>query len=57
MPRKKPFKRLQINRLSTRIIPMVESRLVCSILCIVSILNSRIGIREAIQQRRLDIAN
>lgn len=47
------------NRLSTKIILMVEVVLILSssIFCAVSIVNSRIGIRKAIQQRMLDIAN
>ena len=47
------------NRLSAKIILMVEAiLLITSILfCIVSVFRARIGIRKAIQQRMLDIAN
>ncbi len=47
------------NRLSTKIILMVEAiLLITSILfCTVSVFRARIGIRKAIQQRMLDIAN
>lgn len=56
---KHPFKKLRTNRLSVKIILMVEVVLILSnsIFCIVSIINSRIGIRKSIQQRMLDIAN
>ncbi|MBQ4436826.1 MAG: response regulator [Clostridia bacterium] len=48
-----------MNRLSSKIILMVEAiLLVTSILfCTVSVFRARIGIRKAIQQRMLDIAN
>ena len=47
------------NRLSTKIILLVEAiLLITSILfCTVSVFRARIGIRKAIQQRMLDIAN
>ena len=47
------------NRLSTKIIIMVEFILLVSsiLFCSVSIYRSRVGIRKAIQQRMLDIAN
>ena len=47
------------NRLSTKIIIMVECILLISsiLFCSVSIYRSRVGIRKAIQQRMLDIAN
>ena len=47
------------NRLSTKIIIMVECILLVSsiLFCSVSIYRSRVGIRKAIQQRMLDIAN
>lgn len=47
------------NRLSTKIIIMVECILLGSsiLFCSVSIYRSRVGIRKAIQQRMLDIAN
>lgn len=47
------------NRLSTKIIIMVECILLVSsiLFCSVSIYRSRLGIRKAIQQRMLDIAN
>ena len=50
---------LKTNRLSTKIILMVEVVLILSnsIFCVVSIINSRVGIRQSIQQRMLDIAN
>jgi HD-GYP domain-containing protein (c-di-GMP phosphodiesterase class II) len=52
-------RKLRTNRLSTKIILMVEVVLLLSgaIFCVVSIINSRVGIRKAIQQRMLDIAN
>ena len=52
-------RKLRTNRLSTKIILMVEVVLILSgaIFCVVSIINSRVGIRKAIQQRMLDIAN
>lgn len=54
-----PFKKLRTNRLSTKIILMVELVLILSnsIFCVVSIMNSRVSIRKSIQQRMLDIAN
>ena len=47
------------KRLSTKIVLMVEAILLISsiLFCSVSIYMSRIGIRESIQQRMLDIAN
>lgn len=47
------------NKLSTKIIIMVECILLVSsiLFCSVSIYRSRVGIRKAIQQRMLDIAN
>ena len=59
MSMKNPFKKLQTNRLSTKIILMVEIVLILSnsILCVVSIINNRISVKKAIQQRMLDIAN
>ena len=47
------------SRLSTKIIIMVECILLTSsiLFCSVSIYRSRVGIRKAIQQRMLDIAN
>ena len=50
---------LKTNRLSTKIILMVEIVLILSnsIFCVVAIINSRVGIRQSIQQRMLDIAN
>lgn len=47
------------NKLSTKIILMVECILLISsvLFCSVSIYRSRVGIRKAIQQRMLDIAN
>ena len=47
------------NNLSTKIILMVEGILLISsiLFCTVSIYRARVGIREAIQQRMLDIAN
>ena len=56
---KKLSKILKTNRLSTKIILMVEVVLILSnsIFCVVSIINSRVGIRQSIQQRMLDIAN
>ena len=47
------------NSLSTKIILMVECILLISsiLFCAVSIYRSRVGIRKAIQQRMLDIAN
>ena len=47
------------NRLSTKIIIMVECILLVSstLFCSVSIYRSRVGIRKAVQQRMLDIAN
>jgi len=49
----------QKNNLSTKIILMVEAILLLSsiLFCTVSIIRARNGIREAIQQRMLDIAN
>ena len=56
---KYPFRKLKTNRLSTKIIVMVVVVLILSnsVFCVVSIINSRVGIRKAIQQRMLDIAN
>ena len=56
---KNPSGKQRINRLSTKIILMVEIVLILSssVFCAVSIINSRIGIRKSIQQRMLDIAN
>ena len=56
---KNPFRKPRGNRLSTKIILMVEMVLILSssIFCVVSIVNSRVGIRKSIQQRMLDIAN
>ena len=56
---KQLFKKMRTNRLSTKIILMVEVVLILSnsIFCLVSIINSRVGIRQSIQQRMLDIAN
>ena len=53
------FSKLETNRLSTKIILMVEVVLIISssVFCAVSIINSRIGIRKSIEQRMLDIAN
>ena len=47
------------NNLSTKIILMVEAILLISsiLFCTVSIYRAKIGIRKAIQQRMLDIAN
>jgi signal transduction histidine kinase/CheY-like chemotaxis protein len=47
------------NKLSTKIIMMVEGILLISsiLFCTVSIYRARVGIRKAIQQRMLDIAN
>ena len=47
------------NNLSTKIIMMVECILLFSsvLFCSVSIYRARVGIRKAIQQRMLDIAN
>ena len=47
------------NNLSTKIIMMVEGILLVSgiLFCSVSVYRSRVGIRKAIQQRMLDIAN
>ena len=47
------------NKLSTRIILMVEAIILITgiLFCAISIYISRIGIREAVQQRMLDIAN
>lgn len=47
------------NSLSTKIILMVECILLISsiLFCTVSLYRARIGIRKAIQQRMLDIAN
>ena len=47
------------NNLSTKIILMVEAILLISsiLFCTVSIYRARVGIRKAIQQRMLDIAN
>ena len=47
------------NSLSTKIIMMVECILLISsiLFCSVSIYRARVGIRKAIQQRMLDIAN
>ena len=47
------------NKLSTKIILMVEGILLISsiLFCTVSIYRARVGIRKAIQQRMLDIAN
>lgn len=56
---KLPLRKLKTNRLSTKIILMVEVVLILSnsIFCLVSIVNSRVSIRKSIQQRMLDIAN
>ena len=56
---KKSNRKLRTNRLSAKIILTVEIVLILSnsIFCVVSIFNSRIGIRRSIQQRMLDIAN
>ena len=56
---KQATRKLQTNRLSTKIILMVEVVLIlsASIFCVVSIISSRVGIRKAIRQRMLDIAN
>ena len=56
---KNPFSRLHTNRLSTKIIIMVEVVLILSssVFCAVSIINSRIGIKKSIRQRMLDIVN
>lgn len=56
---KNPIRKLRANRLSTKIILMVEVVLILSssVFCIVSIINSRLGIKKSIQQRMLDIAN
>ena len=56
---KQATRKLQTNRLSTKIILMVEIVLILSncLFCAVSIVNSRVGVRKAIQQRMLDIAN
>lgn len=56
---KQAFRKLRTNRLSTKIILMVEVVLILSnsIFCFVSIINSRGSIRKSIQQRMLDIAN
>ena len=50
---------LSKHSLSTKIILMVECILLISsiLFCSVSIYRSRVGIRKAIQQRMLDIAN
>ncbi len=47
------------NKLSTKIILMVEGILLISsiLFCAVSVYRARVGIRKAIQQRMLDIAN
>ena len=47
------------NKLSTKIILMVEGIILISsiLFCTVSIYRARVGIRKAIQQRMLDIAN
>ena len=56
---KNPFGKPQTNKLSTKIILMVEVVLILSgsVFCAVSIINSRMGIKKSIQQRMLDIAN
>ncbi|MBR3019481.1 MAG: diguanylate cyclase [Clostridia bacterium] len=56
---KNPIKNLKSASLSTKIILMVELVLLLSssVFCAVSIINSRYGIRQSIQQRMLDIAN
>ena len=56
---KNPFGKLQPSKLSTKIILLVEiiSILSGSVFCVVSIINSRLGIKKSIQQRMLDIAN
>ena len=56
---KNPFKKLWSNKLSTKIILLVEIISIVSggVFCVVSIANSRIGIKNSIQQRMLDIAN
>ena len=57
--RKSPMKTLKAATLSTKIILMVEVVLLLSgiVFCAVSIINSRYGIWQSIQQRMLDIAN
>lgn len=56
---KNPFKKLRLAKLSTKIILLVEiiAILSGSVFCVVSIINSRLGIKKSIQQRMLDIAN
>ena len=56
---KNPFRKLRPSKLSTKIILLVEiiSILSGSVFCVVSITNSRLGIKKSIQQRMLDIAN
>jgi diguanylate cyclase (GGDEF)-like protein len=56
---KNPFGKLRASKLSTKIILLVEiiSILSGSVFCVVSITNSRLGIKKSIQQRMLDIAN
>lgn len=56
---KNPFSILKTNRLSAKIIIMVEVVLIISnsVFCVVSIANNQMAIRKAIRQRMLDIAN
>ena len=56
---KNPFGKLRANKLSTKIILLVEIIAIVSgsVFCVVSIINSRLGIKKSIQQRMLDIAN
>ena len=56
---KNPFGKLRASKLSTKIILLVEIIAILSagVFCVVSIANSRIGIKKSIQQRMLDIAN
>ena len=57
--RKNQIKSMKATTLSTKIILLVEVVLLLSgsVFCVVSIINSRYGIRQSIQQRMLDIAN
>ena len=56
---KNPFEKLRPSKLSAKIILLVEiiSILSGSVFCVVSITNSRLGIKKSIQPRMLDIAN
>ena len=56
---RQPIKKLKAAKLSTKIILMVEMILLLSgiVFCAVSVINSRYGIKQSIQQRMLDIAN